>query len=79
TAFVLDILRDSSIALFLLAGPVMLVSIAVGIIASGVQTRFRFSKENLKPKFSRLSPIQGFKRLLSIRSVVELLKALIKI
>lgn len=79
TAFVIDILRDSSIALFLLAGPVMLVSIAVGVIASGVQTRFRISKENLKPKFSRLSPMQGFKRLLSIRSLVELVKALIKI
>jgi flagellar biosynthetic protein FlhB len=77
--FVIDILKDSVIALFLLAGPVMLVSVAVGIIASGMQTRFKFSKENLKMKFSRLSPVQGFKRLLSIRSVVELVKSMMKI
>lgn len=79
TAFVIDVLKDAVIAIFLLAGPVMLVSIAVGVIATGVQTKFKMSKENLKIKFSRLSPIQGVKRLFSLRSVTELLKAMVKI
>lgn len=35
--------------------------------------------ETIKFKANRISPLQGFKRLFSIRSVVELLKALIKI
>lgn len=75
----MDVLKDCIIALLLIAGPVMLVSIAVGVIASGVQTGFKFSKELIKFNFSKLSIIQGFKRMFSLRSVTELLKAMIKI
>nr|WP_319488395.1 flagellar biosynthesis protein FlhB [uncultured Caproiciproducens sp.] len=77
--FAMDVTKDAIIALFLLAGPVMLTSIAVGIIATGVQTKFKISKENLKIKFSRISPFQGMKRLFSLRSITELIKAMLKI
>lgn len=79
TAFAMDAAKDVLIAVLLLAGPVMLVSIAVGIIATGMQTRFKISKENLKIKFSRLSPLQGIKKMFSLRSITELIKAMLKI
>lgn len=79
TLFIMDVLKDSVIAVVVLAGPVMLMSIAVAIIATGAQTKFKFAKENLKFKFSRISLIQGFKRLFSLRSIIELVKSLIKI
>ncbi len=75
----MDILRDGCLTLLLLACPVMLVAMLIGVVASGAQTRFNFSKENLKMKFSRLSPIQGFKRFFSMRSAAELFKSLLKI
>ena len=37
------------------------------------------SGESLRPKLSRISPLQGVKRLFSLRSVVEALKGLLKI
>lgn len=77
--FAMDVTKDALIALLLLAGPAMLVSVAVGIIATGMQTGFKLSKENLKIKFSRLSPLQGIKKMVSIRSVTELVKAMAKI
>lgn len=77
--FVMDVTKDSIIALVLTAGPMMLISIAVGIIGTGVQTKFKFSKENLKFKFSKISPIQGMKRLFSLRSLTEVIKSLLKI
>ncbi|MGX8702373.1 flagellar biosynthesis protein FlhB [Caproiciproducens sp.] len=77
--FAMDVAKDALIALFSLAGPMMLTAIAVGVIATGAQTRFRVSKENLKMKFSRISPLQGIKRMFSIRSVTELVKAMLKI
>ncbi|MBW7573366.1 flagellar biosynthesis protein FlhB [Caproiciproducens faecalis] len=77
--FAMDVAKDTMIALFLLAGPIMLTSIAVGVIATGAQTRFKVSKENLKMKFSRLSPLRGIKRMFSIRSITELVKAMLKI
>ena len=42
-------------------------------------TRFLVTTESLKPKFSRLNPLQGFKRLFSLKSLVETFKNLIKI
>lgn len=61
------------------AMPVMLISMLVGVLATGVQTRFLFSAELLKPKFSRLNPLQGIKNLLSVKSLVELLKSILKV
>jgi len=72
------ILRDCFFALFLMAGPVMLVALVVGVLATGAQTKFLFSKDSLKPKLSKLSPLKGIKKIISIRSVVELLKSIIK-
>lgn len=61
------------------AGPLLVVCILVNVIFTGAQTRFIFSAEVLKPKFSRMNPLEGIKKLFSIRSVVELVKSLIKI
>ena len=60
-------------------GIVALVAILCAVAATFAQTRFLVSTESMKPKFSRLSPLQGFKRLFSLKSLVETLKNLIKI
>ena len=60
-------------------GPLILVAILCSVAATFAQTRFLFSTESLKPKFNRISPLQGVKRLFSLKSVIETLKNLIKI
>ena len=60
-------------------GPVMGVAILCAVAATFAQTRFLVATEQLKPKFSRLSPLQGIKRLFSLKSLVETLKNIIKI
>lgn len=60
----------------------MVIPLATVICAVAVtfaQTRMLVSGELLRPKFSRLSPIQGFKRLFSLKSVVDALKGILKI
>lgn len=66
-------------AFVIVAGPIMLVSIVVNILFTGAQTGFIFSKEALKPKFSRMNPIEGIKKLFSLRTVVETIKSILKI
>lgn len=61
------------------AGPLLIIGIAINIIMTGAQTRFIFSLEPAKFKISRLNPIEGFKKMFSLRSVVELIKSLLKI
>jgi len=62
-----------------LMAPLFLVIMLVGIVANVGQVGFLFTFEPLKPKFSKFNPISGFKRFLSLRSLVELAKSLLKI
>lgn len=61
----------------------IVIIIAVGFIfaflISRAQVGSLFTTETLKVKPERLNPIEGFKRMFSMRSMVELLKSLLKI
>jgi flagellar biosynthetic protein FlhB len=59
--------------------PVIFVTALCAIVATFAQTRMLVSGESIKPKMERINPIQGFKRLFSLRSVIETLKSLLKI
>lgn len=59
--------------------PIMALIIVLSVAATVFQTKPLFVLESLKLKLNRLSPIQGLKKIFSLRSVVELLKGMIKI
>ena len=59
--------------------PLGLLSIAFAVVGTGVQTRFLFTWDPLKFKLSKLNPLKGIKNLFSLKQVVELLKASLKI
>jgi len=67
------------LAVVFTVGPVLLISVLSAVIATFAQTRFLVSGEAIKPKFNRISPLQGIKRLFSLKSIIETLKNLIKI
>ena len=59
--------------------PTMAVLILAALIAPISLGGWNFSTQALAPKFSRLNPIEGIKRLFSINSLVELLKSIGKV
>lgn len=61
------------------AGPLLIVTVMVTVIATFAQTKMLVSAELIKPKFNRISPLQGFKRLFSLRSLVDAAKGILKI
>lgn len=67
------------LAMLKTVGPVVAVAVLCAVAATFAQTRFLVSLESIKPKFSRISPLQGFKRLFSLKSVMETLKGVLKI
>ncbi|MFB6466655.1 flagellar biosynthesis protein FlhB [Cytobacillus sp. Hz8] len=71
----LDILKE--LALFL--GPILLVAMVAGILSNYMQVGFLFSAEAIQFKLEKINPISGFKRIFSMRSIVELLKSILKI
>lgn len=59
--------------------PVLAVALIVGTAVAVVQVRPMFVPTLLAPKFSRIQPLAGLKRMFSARSLVELGKSIIKL
>ena len=78
-----DMLRELTMqALGLMARtvlPITLVTAGCAVVATFAQTRLLVSGELMKPKFNRINPLEGFKRLFSLKSVINALKGILKI
>ena len=59
--------------------PVLVLLVVIGIFASALQTGFMWSFEALRFNFETLNPVAGMKKLVSKRSAIEVVKALVKI
>jgi type III secretion protein U len=58
--------------------PFIAVSVALGVIASFAQVGFNLSFEPISPKFDKLNPAEGLKKLFSVRSFIDFLKMVVK-
>ncbi len=65
--------------LFLFLAPIMIAAVIAGVAANYMQVGFLFSTESIKFKLEKIDPIKGFKRIFSVRAIVELLKSILKI
>ena len=65
--------------LFWILFPLMTAIMLAGIAANLSQFGILFTGKTLIPKLSKLNPLSGMKRLFSLRSLVEVAKALLKI
>lgn len=59
--------------------PIGFIGVALAVVSTGIQTRFIFTMKSAAFKLSNLSILKGIKNLFSMRNVVELLKAALKI
>jgi flagellar biosynthetic protein FlhB len=60
-------------------GPIAAILWLVGVCSSLLQIGFLTNEEALTIDFDRMNPVEGFKRILSLRSVIEGGKSIIKI
>ncbi|MGE8079142.1 flagellar biosynthesis protein FlhB [Peribacillus loiseleuriae] len=63
----------------LILAPILAAALIAGVVANYMQIGFMFSTETIQLKLEKLDPIKGFKRIFSIRAIVELLKSILKI
>jgi len=66
------------VRLVTIIAPILLGAMVIGVITAYMQVGFLFTTKTLAFKFDKINPINGFKRLFSLKSIVELLKALAK-
>ncbi len=61
------------------AAPFMLVGFVIALVVSIVQVGWKVTSKPLMPKFSKMNPINGFKRIFSMESLFNLVKSILKV
>lgn len=72
-------LRDLILYISITAMPLMLAGLLVTILSLVIQVKWKITAEPLKPKFDKINPVSGMKRLFSKDKIMELLKSVAKI
>ena len=83
SAWTVNDMRHGFVSIFKYIAPeiLLIMSLAAfcGVLATAVQTKFLWSSKLLVPKFSKLNPLNGFKRIFSANNVVNLVKNITKL
>ncbi len=76
---VVELLAVHGQKMFMICLPLFAGVYVVALLSNIAQVGFAISWKAIEPKFSKLNPISGFKQKFSSRSVVEMVKNLVKI
>lgn len=79
TAVALRLLGSGAMAGLITLAPLVLGMLVIGVIGHIAQVGLVFSGKALKPKWERVSPAKGLKRMLSPASIWEAVKSLLKV
>lgn len=63
----------------IMVAPFFLANVVCGLLGNVLQVGFFASGESLTPQWSRLDPLRGMRKFVSLNSLAELVKALLKI
>ncbi len=73
------IFRNTMLEMLLMMLPFAGAALVAGVIIEIYQVKWKPTTKPLKPKLSKMNPINGFKKFFSMNSLIELLKAVLKI
>jgi flagellar biosynthetic protein FlhB len=72
-------MTHAGISLLIIILPLVMILLVLGYLGSVVQNGFVFSGKTIMPNLEKISPIAGLKRLFSLKSLAELIKAMLKL
>ena len=74
-----DLFIDCCIVFAATAMPILVISVLGNVIITMAQTKLLVSPKSFAFKMEKLNPLKGLKKMVSLRSLVELFKSLLKI
>ena len=74
----LGLIQDIAWSLMLIAGPLFAALMVIAISVNMMQVKPLLTFKPLQPKLEKINPLSGVKRIFSQRSVIEALKAILK-
>lgn len=78
-AAMMSLLINAIIILLKLVAPLLVIGFVVAFVSDYIQVKWKPTSKPLQPKFSKMNPISGFKKIFSANSIVELIKSIAKI
>lgn len=75
---ILPLMGSLGLKAFYIMGPIFLMVVFLTSGSSILQVGFLFSEEALTPDINKINPVSGFKRIFSLRSLMEGLKSILK-
>lgn len=70
------IIRTLALKMAIIILPIFAVGFAIAFIGNLVQVKWKVTTKPMMPKLSKISPINGFKRMFSMRTLVETAKSI---
>lgn len=74
-----SILQNAVIIMAKITWPILLIGVLIAFVSDYAQVKWKPTAKPLQPKFSKLNPVSGFKKIFSANSLVELIKSIAKI
>ncbi len=74
-----DIFKFIAVRTLMILGPLMGLFVLASLLSSVVQIGFLSNEEALQLKWDRLDPVAGFKRIFSLKSLIEGAKSIVKV
>lgn len=73
------LITDNIVDMILMMAPFLAVGFMIAFVADLVQVKWKVTTKPLMPKFNKMDPIKGMKKIISPQSLFELLKAVLKV
>lgn len=67
-------LRDRIVDILTILLPILVITFLVAFLTNALQIKWKVTSKPMVPKLNKISPMSGFKRLFSVKQVIELLK-----
>ncbi len=76
---VTKLFSDIVLNFFNIMSPIFIAAVVAALIANYLQVGFLFSPKAIQPKMDKINMISGFKKLFSMKTLIEAVKSIIKI
>lgn len=72
----MTIIRSLALKMAIIILPIFAVGFAIAFVGNVVQVKWKVTAKPMMPKLNKISPISGFKRMFSMRTLVETVKSI---
>ena len=73
------VINNVMITILQILSPFFVIGFSLSVLINILQVKWKITTKPMKPKISKLNPLNGFKRIFSKDSLFELLKSIVKI